>query len=233
MRIAILSDIHANFQALQKAFEIIDAKEIEQVYCLGDIVGYGAEPNECVAMIRERNVSCIIGNHDKAVLDVEQAEHLNRYARAAIEWTARQLAPDHRDFLSGLPYSIVAHQSTFVHASPDIPEEWNYIVTAYDAQQYFHCLTTPLCWVGHSHVSGVYCEDLKTKKLVKGKRFIINVGSVGQPRNRDSRLSFGVFDDERWEYEHVVSEYDANLAREKIISAGLPEYLGDRLLVGL
>ncbi len=233
MRIAIISDIHSNLQALQRAFEIIDVKEIDQVYCLGDIVGYGAEPNECIEMLRGRGVLCIAGNHDKAALDVRQAEHLNRYARAAIEWTALQLIPGSIEFLSHLPYTVLAHQCTFVHASPGKPEEWNYISSWYDAQEYFEFFTTPLCWVGHSHISGVYCEDMTSSEVKRGKRYIINVGSVGQPRNRDSRLSFGIFDDAVWEYEHVVAEYDAGLAREKIIEAGLPAYLGDRLLAGV
>ncbi len=233
MRIAIISDIHANLQALQRVFEIIDAKEIDQVYCLGDIVGYGAEPNECIKILRDRGVSCIVGNHDKAALDVRQAQHLNRYARAAIEWTAKQLTPENIDFLSHLPYTMLAHHSTFVHASPGKPEEWNYIVTGYDALEYFDFFTTPVCWVGHSHISGVYCEDMTSFEVERGKRYIINVGSVGQPRNRDRRLSFGFFDDGRWKYEHIVAEYDADLAREKIIEAGLPAYLGDRLLAGV
>ena len=233
MRIAIISDIHANLQALEKAFEIIDAKEIDHVYCLGDIVGYGADPNDCIAMLRDRGVLCIIGNHDKAVLDVSMAVNLNRYARAAIEWTARQLKPEHIEFLSHLPYTLLGHNCTFVHASPDKPEEWNYIVTDYDAQEYFQFFTTPICWVGHSHVSGVYCEDMKSTEVEKGKRYIINVGSVGQPRNGDTRLSFGILNVERWEYEHVISEYDVALARKKIIDAGLPSYLGDRLLAGV
>ena len=233
MRIAILSDIHSNLQALQRAFDIIDVKEIDHVYCLGDIVGYGAEPNECIVMLRDRGVSCIAGNHDKAALDISKAELLNRYARTAIEWTARQLIPENIEFLSQLPYTLVVTHSTFVHASPGKPEEWNYIITGYDAQEYFRCFATPLCWVGHSHISGVYCEDRISSEVERGKRYIINVGSVGQPRNRDSRLSFGIFDDERWEYEHVVAEYDVGLAREKIIEAGLPPYLGDRLLAGV
>ena len=233
MRIAIISDIHSNLQALQKAFEIIAAKEIDDVYCLGDIVGYGAEPNECIEMLQTHGVLCIAGNHDQAVFDTSKAEHLNRYARTAIEWTARQLTSDHAAFLSRLPYTMAAHDCTFVHASPDKPEEWKYIITGYDALEYFQFFATPICWVGHSHISGVYCEDPASLHVERGKKYIINVGSVGQPRNRDNRLSFGIFDVDRWEYEHVAAEYDAGAAREKIIEAGLPPYLGDRLLAGV
>ena len=233
MRIAIISDIHANLEALRKALKIIDTKNVDHLYCLGDVVGYGADPNECIALLRERGVSCIIGNHDKAVLNPDAAADLNRFARQAIEWTARQLTAEHLEFLAQLPYIIVEHNCTFVHASPDQPEEWNYIITAHDAQENFQFFTTPVCWVGHTHRSGVYCEDLKSTNVEKGKRYIINVGSIGQPRNGDSRLSFGIFDVDRWEYEHVVSEYNIETARKKIIDAGLPPYLGDRLLAGV
>lgn len=232
MRIAIISDIHGNLEGLQKAFELIDGKRIDRVYCLGDIVGYGANPNECISMLRARDVLSIIGNHDQGVVDTRKAGTFNNFARQALDWTAQQLTPEHIDYLSHLPYTILAHDCTFVHASPDNPEEWNYILSSYDAQEYFAFFSTPICWVGHSHRSGVYCEDMKTMRVERGKRYIINVGSVGQPRNGDSRLSFGIFDLDQWEYEHVVSEYDVELARKKIIEAGLPVFLGNRLLFG-
>ena len=183
--------------------------------------------------MRDRGVSCVIGNHDQAVLNANTAVNLNRFAREAVEWTARQLTPEHIAFLSHLPYVSVERHCTFVHASPNKPEEWNYIITSYDAQENFQFFTTSICWIGHTHRSEVYCEDMKSTEVEKGKRYIINVGSVGQPRNGDNRLSFGVFDIGRFEYEHVVSAYDAESARKKIINAGLPSYLGDRLLVGM
>jgi len=112
MRIAIISDIHANLEALRKALKIIDTKNVDHLYCLGDVVGYGADPNECIALLRERGVSCIIGNHDKAVLNPDAAADLNRFARQAIEWTARQLTAEHLEFLAQLPYIIVEHNCT-------------------------------------------------------------------------------------------------------------------------
>jgi len=232
MKFAVISDIHGNLEGLTKAFEIIDARNVDQVYCLGDIIGYGANPNECISMLRARDVASIIGNHDQAVIDAAKAGTFNDFARKAVDWTARQLTSDNVDFLSHLPYTIVAHDCTFVHASPDKPEEWNYILSVYEAQEHFRFFSTSICWFGHSHRSGVFCDDLKSKEVERGKRYMINVGSVGQPRNGDSRLSFGIFDTERWEYEHVVSEYNVELARKKIIEAGLPVYLADRLLFG-
>ena len=138
------------------------------LYCLGDVVGYGANPNECIAMIRDRGVSCIIGNHDKAAINVITAVTLNRFAQEAIEWTARQLTPEHIEFLSHLPYIIVDHDCTFVHASPGKPEQWDYVFTAYDAQENFQFFMTPICWIGHTHRSGVYCEDLKSTEVKRG-----------------------------------------------------------------
>jgi len=232
MKFAIISDIHGNLEGLTKALEIIDSKNVGEIFCLGDIVGYGANPNECVALLRERRAQSIIGNHDQAVIDAKKAGTFNDFARQAVDWTVRQLTEANFKYLAGLPYSIQAHDCTFVHASPDKPDEWNYILSVFDAQEFFPFFTTPICWIGHSHRSAIFCEDMTTKKVEKGKRYIINVGSVGQPRNGDRRLSFGVFDTDRWEYEHVVSEYDVELARKKIIEAGLPIFLGDRLLFG-
>ena len=232
MRLAIISDIHGNLEGLTKALEIIDTKEIDQIYCLGDTIGYGANPNECISLLRARGVPSVLGNHDQAVVNAAKAGTFNDFARQAVDWTARHLTADNLEYLSGLPYAIVAHDCTFVHASPDAPEEWNYILSVFEAQEHFRFFSTQICWVGHSHRSGIFCEDLKTKRVERGRRYIINVGSVGQPRNGDSRLSFGVFDTDRWSYEHVVSEYNVEAARRKIIDAGLPVFLADRLLFG-
>ncbi|HTX17711.1 MAG TPA: metallophosphoesterase family protein [Bacteroidota bacterium] len=232
MKFAVISDIHGNLEALTKAFELIDEKKVGEVLCLGDIIGYGANPNECVSFLRERGVRSLIGNHDQAVVDPEKAGTFNELAGRAIEWTARTLTPDNLEYLSNLPYLFVEHDFTFVHSSPENPEEWNYILSPFDALEAFRHFSSPICWVGHSHRSGVFCEDMKTQRVERGKRFIINVGSIGQPRNRDSRLSFGVFDTDGWEYEHIVSPYDVQRARQKILDAGLPAFLGDRLLYG-
>ncbi len=233
MKIAVISDIHGNLEALAAALRIIKEQEIETTYCLGDIVGYGANPNECIDELHSRNIPCLLGNHDEAVLDLSHVKRFNKYARAAAEWTASQLKSDHKEFLSHLPLSLVSKECTFVHSSPDDPHAWNYILSQAEAQRCFPFFTTPICWIGHSHVGGVYCEDGNTRIVRAGKRYLINVGAVGQPRDGDWRLSFGIFDTEAWSYERIRAEYDVEIACKKIMDAGLPHFLADRLRVGI
>ena len=232
MRVAIISDIHGNLEALEKAFEIIERENIDNLVCLGDLVGYGANPNECIDYVDRRTKKVLLGNHDQAAIDLRQAEFFNAYARRAAHWTHDILTPEHREYLQSLPYTLTDTGLTFVHSSPLEPKEWHYIFSNQEASRNFDHFKTPVCFVGHSHVPGVYCEDLKTKKIRKGLRFIINIGSIGQPRDGDWRLSFGIFDTESWSYENVRSEYDVESAANKILRAGLPRFLAERLFGG-
>jgi putative phosphoesterase len=232
MRIAIISDIHANIEALEKTFEIIQTKHIDEIVCLGDIIGYGANPNECLSFLREQTGNILLGNHDEAAVDLSAAEYFNPYARIAAEWTSKELTTEHREFIKKLPYTLELNGIFFVHASPYRPQEWHYITSASDAFNNFPYFTSDVCFVGHSHVPGIFCEDIWTQELVRGKKFIINVGSVGQPRDGDPRLSFGILDTELWNYENVRSPYQVQKTAEKIRKAGLPKMLADRLLEG-
>ncbi len=232
MRLAIISDIHANLEALEQTLKIISDNPVDEIICLGDIVGYGANPNECLALVQKTTEHVLLGNHDQAAIDLSRSEDFNPYARAAAEWTYDQLTEENVAYIQKLPYTLERHGVFFVHASPRQPQEWNYILSLVDAQDNFDYFSTPICFVGHSHVPEIFCEDIWTKELVKGKKFIVNVGSVGQPRDSDPRLSFGVFDTEKWDYENVRSEYDVQTASQKIKKAGLPKMLADRLLMG-
>ncbi len=233
MKLAVISDIHGNLEALTTALEIIKERGIETTYCLGDIVGYGANPNECIEELHSRNIPCLLGNHDEAALDLNQAKRFNKYAKITAEWTASHLSDEHKAYLSHLPLVHTLKECTFVHSSPNDPHAWHYILSQAEALRCFPFFTTPVCWIGHSHVPGVYCEDGSTRVVEGGKRYLINVGSVGQPRDGDWRLSFGIFDFETWNYEHVRAEYNVEAACEKIIAAGLPHFLADRLRVGI
>lgn len=232
MRIAIISDIHSNLEGLEKALEIINERKVDDVICLGDIVGYGANPNECIALVRETTSHVLLGNHDEATIDLAKTEFFNPFARIAAEWTNKALSEEHKEFLKGLPFTVDKEGLTFVHSSPYEPEEWHYILSQSDAQYNFSCFSLPVCFVGHSHVPGIFCEDVWTREVVPGKKFIVNVGSIGQPRDNDWRLSLGLFDTETWTYENIRAEYDVNTAAEKIRKSGLPKALADRLLVG-
>jgi len=235
MRVAIISDIHSNLEALQKAFEIIDEKNIDEVVCLGDLVGYGANPNECVDLTRKRASCVLLGNHDQAAFDLSQTEHFNRHARTAAYWTNQTLTQENLEYLKALPFQRVIGDLTFVHASPKDPEQWEYIFSAHEARINFASFQTRICFVGHTHIPGIFPEDLKVQKSVvtRESRYIVNVGSIGQPRDGNWKLSFGVFDTSTWTYELIRSEYDVQAASAKIVAADLPRFLADRLLVGI
>jgi len=232
MRIAIISDIHSNLEALQTAFGIIDDLKPDTVICLGDIVGYGPNPTECLDIIRSKCSVVIKGNHDEAVTVESEAEKFNPYAVEAVKWTREQLDSGHRDYLSGLPYMHEIDDMLFVHGSPAIPENWDYIFTAYDAQSHFPTFTQSVCFIGHTHIPGIYTENGSYGAFNRDTRYIINVGSVGQPRDGNPRLSFGLFDTERWDYQNIRCEYDARVTASKIQQAGLPGFLADRLILG-
>jgi diadenosine tetraphosphatase ApaH/serine/threonine PP2A family protein phosphatase len=232
MRIAIISDIHSNLEALERALAIIKTKQVDEIVCLGDIIGYGANPNECIALVKGAAKHILLGNHDEAAIDLEQTEYFNPFARLAAGWTHKQLTPEHQEFIKTLPYTAERAGVRFVHSSPFHPEEWNYIISPSDAQFNFAYFPEPICFVGHSHVAGLFPEDIWTREVIPGKKFIVNVGSIGQPRDNDWRLSFGIFDSEAWTYENVRAEYDVQTASAKIRDAGLPRQLADRILVG-
>lgn len=232
MRIAVISDIHSNLEALERAAAEIGREKVDEVVCLGDVVGYGANPNECVEAVRRLTTHVLLGNHDEAALDLSKTEFFNPFARAAAEWTAGELTEEHRDWLAGLPLTLERHGLFFVHASPADPAAWNYILSPSDASEHFAAFSGEVCFIGHSHVPEVFGEDPWTRNIVKGEKFIVNVGSVGQPRDGDPRLSFGIFDTESWTYRNVRLDYDVGRAAEGIRKAGLPRALADRLLVG-
>lgn len=233
MRFAIVSDIHSNLEALLKAFELVESRGVREIVCLGDIVGYGANPNECLELIFRKCSIVLLGNHDQAAIDLTEAEQFNQHARVAAHWTSARLLASNKERLHQLLTTAVFSDAFLVHSSPDEPEAWNYILSTFDAHQAFRHFSERICFVGHSHVPGVFGETTASKKVTRDDRFIVNVGSVGQPRDGDARLSFGIFDSDRWEYENIRAEYDVETASQKIISAGLPKVLAERILVGM
>ncbi len=234
MRIAIISDIHSNLEALTKAFEIIETKNVDEIVCLGDIVGYGANPNECVELIKKRVKYVIMGNHDYAVaVDSRELAYFSSHARESDLWTRDVLTRENLEFLKSLPFTIQLKNLLFVHSSPAQPREWEYIFTEPQAKVQFHYFNEKICFIGHSHIPGIFPESgFYNGKLEKNIRYIINVGSIGQPRDGDWRLCFGIFDTTTWTYEQIRSEYDVEKTAEKIIRNGLPEFLARRLFVG-
>ena len=233
MHLAIISDIHSNLEALSTAFRLIDEAHAERVVCLGDIVGYGANPNECVELVRQRCTSVILGNHDAAVLNVHLTDSFSHNARTAVHWTRVQLSDENVEYLRTLPYTSRHEDILLVHSSPCEPERWHYIVDSWEARQALACFSEAGCFVGHSHVPGCFTSTGRATDVRRGSRFLINVGSIGQPRDHNPQLSFGLFDTDEWKYRNVRAEYDIELAARKILQAGLPATLAQRLALGV
>jgi predicted phosphodiesterase len=233
MRIAIISDIHSNLEALTKAIEVIDRHSIDEIICLGDIVGYGANPNECVELVRQRCSAVIKGNHEDAVENISLTEYFTNDARDAVFWTRNQLTEKNFDYLLTLPFSHKMDNLLFVHASPCNPAEWPYILDNSDASDAFHCFSELICFIGHTHTPIIFSTGGWISRITKEERSIINVGSIGQPRDRNPNLSFGIFDTGTWVYENIRSPYDMQTAAQKILKTTLPPKLGQRLLMGV
>ena len=232
MRIAIISDIHSNLEALTRALQDLDQRSIDRIVCLGDIVGYGANPRECLRIVRERTGDIIMGNHDEAAFDPYVGSTFNSYARDALRWTREQLTTDEKQFLRSLPMCQSFENILFVHATPRYPEEWGYIFSSLEARSFAGSFSERICFVGHSHVPFVYSMDPLVREYHPGHRFIINPGSIGQPRDGDPRLSYGILDSVAGSYENIRLEYDIQSAAGKITANKLPTRLAQRLFMG-
>ncbi len=217
-----------------------------ELLCLGDLVGYGADPVACVERVGERASAMVAGNHEHGALGLLDLRWFNPWARAAAEWTGEQLDQGHREYLSGLPLIRAVEDATLVHSSPRNPEEWDYLITAEDGLQVFGDFATRLCFIGHSHLPGVWSvgsggpdhtERLETPetqvRLDDGRRYLVNVGSVGQPRDRDARACYAIWDREARSVAIRRVPYDHAAAARKILVAGLPRALADRLARGV
>jgi putative phosphoesterase len=232
MRLAIISDIHANLPALNRVLTFLDATKVDEIYCLGDIVGYGPFPNECVDLVRERCAAAVMGNHDSGLIGKTPLEHFNKEGQKALRWTEKHMTTQRLNYLRHLPIIIVQHGLTLVHASPSHPTDWTYVLTMDEAQQAFRSFSTQLCFIGHTHVPIIIGEDLSIDAFRAGGRFLINVGSVGQPRDRNPKASFGLLDTDTWSYRLFRLEYDVQQTAGAIVNEGLPKFLAKRLLSG-
>jgi len=236
MRIAILSDIHGNLEALTTAIDYINKHKIDEIYCLGDIVGYGPNPNECVEKISQYCKKVVIGNHDHAVLGLTSTEYFNDFAKLSTYWTGNILTDENKEFLSSLKFSEVVDDLLFVHSTPSDPPMWHYILSEIDARHELTFFDEKVCFIGHSHFPIIFYQDgfsRKTKlSLNDDIRYIVNVGSVGQPRDGNPKTCFCVYDDKSHQIEYVRLNYDVEKTREKIVRAGLPVFLADRLSKG-
>ncbi len=239
MRVAVLSDIHSNLEALESVLEDIVGQGVDDLLCLGDLVGYGANPNECVERIRGLISHVVAGNHDHAAVGKTDASYFNPHAKRAVAWTAQNLTADHARYISTLPYVKQVEHLLLVHASPSDPAAWNYLLSPQMARAEFQAFSESICFIGHSHqplffsINGAP-RSLKGDRLScdPGERYIVNVGSVGQPRDGDPRSCYAIYDDRQRTVQLRRVAYDIRSAQRKILQAGLPPVLAARLKRG-
>jgi diadenosine tetraphosphatase ApaH/serine/threonine PP2A family protein phosphatase len=234
---AFISDIHGNLEALQETLGFLDSLGIEEVYCLGDLVGYGPDPGPCITLICERCRGVVAGNHDWAVAGIFSVSGFSPEAREAILWTRERLNAEEIRYLSALPLSISLSEAFLVHSSPLDPARWSYILGTEDAVSALRYSPSDLCMVGHTHVPAVFCEEDARlghcfPLVMEGKgRCLVNVGSVGQPRDGDPRAACVLLEGGRLTLERIP--YPVEVTSGKILERGLPEFLARRLGKGV
>lgn len=241
MRYAIISDIHSNLEALTAVYNDIKKQAVEEILCLGDIVGYGPNPNECIEIVRAECSVVITGNHDYACLERSEVEHFNVFASQSIFWTIEVLSDLALIYLAELPFEKKVANFNLVHASPDNPSVWNYILTLDQAIYNFSYFDEQVCFVGHTHKPTIFVETegkeysrerKKHIKINKDERYLINVGSVGQPRDSNAAASYAIFDTDNMEYELRRVNYDFRKTQKKMMESNLPNFLIERLASG-
>ncbi|MDD5773225.1 MAG: metallophosphoesterase family protein [bacterium] len=243
MRYGIFSDVHSNLEALNRVLEDSKKENIDNFICLGDLVGYGANPNECVELIRALKPVIVAGNHDCAVVNRIDTSGFNKWGSEAVLWTQKIIKPDNVSFLNGLKLMQDHNDFTLVHASPYFPEKWFYVITVEDIIRCFLNFKNWICFVGHSHrpfifelnPNNLYNSNIFLSGevvLKKEMRYVISAGSVGQPRDGNNKTCYFVFDSESKKIKLTRLEYNYELTQKKILDAGLPGFLAERLAKG-
>ncbi len=244
MRVAIISDVHANLPALDAVLQRISEYDCDAIWCLGDVLGYGPHPETCVQRIQQQVEVCLAGNHDQALLGRLTLNQFNPVARQAIQWQTQKLSPQSLAWLQNRPSLYQMPQLTLAHGSPRHPV-WEYVHDVDTAAENFSHFSTPLCLVGHTHVAigwrqttpgdrpqAVLLPPGEALHLTEGARWILNPGSVGQPRDADPSASFAVLDIDQHTWTWHRQAYDIDVVSAAIRQAGLPELLATRLYLG-
>ncbi|MBD3419401.1 MAG: metallophosphoesterase [Chitinivibrionales bacterium] len=242
MRYAIVSDIHGNKEALLAVVKDTEKRLIDEVICLGDVVGYYPDPEACIDIVRESTSSCLAGNHDYAAIGRVDTKTFTYYAYTAMEWTKKNLSEKSKDYLASLPLTVRRENLFFSHSSPSTREPWAYVFPDSELAVYeaFSALTCQLSFIGHTHWPSImYQEDEKiilhsdhSIDMKDNCFYLVNVGSVGQPRDFDPRSCYAIFDSRLRRIELVRVEYDFTLTQRKIVENNLPLFLAERLEKG-
>ena len=239
MKYAIIADIHGNLEAFQVVLEDIRAQNATHVVCLGDVVGYNANPKECLQIVRDMNIPVVKGNHDEYCSTDNALDGFNPHAAEAVHWTRDQLTADDKQWLRDLKYSRLAANFTMVHATLDAPDRWGYVFDKLAAAASFPYQNTQMCFFGHTHVPVAFMRDTVVRggtyskfKVDPSKKYFINVGAVGQPRDNNPKCAYVLYDMDASTIELRRLDYDIETAQRKIREAGLPERLAERLAYG-
>ncbi len=237
---AVLGDIHSNLDALNVVLDDCRAQGVTDFLCTGDVVGYNACPHECMEIIRSIGCPVVVGNHDYYVSSQQNLDDFNPAAAAVVEWTREQLSEEEIQWLRDLPFTFTQMGMTLVHSTMDNPENFGYVFDNLQAEANFLRQKTPVCFHGHTHcpmiyeksLNGVFRIDPQDFTLPIGRKYFVNVGSVGQPRDGDPRATYLIYDPTARQIRYRRLEYDIEAAQERIRLAGLPERLAARLAVG-
>ncbi len=237
----ICSDIHGNWDALEAVLKDMETHGVTQKVCLGDIVGYGAEPGRCVEEIKENEWLVLSGNHEEGLIYPEMLAYFNDAAIAGVLWAKQQIVREQLEWLAGLPHVIRGSSYELVHASLNEPMNWDYVLSRPEAERHFDSQQSLVCFCGHTHSGMIWRKGRRVYskvpsarqfKLPEKQKVLINVGSVGQPRDGNPKASYVLFKPESRTVQFRRVRYDVESAKAKILQAGLPENLGKRLLQG-
>lgn len=241
MRYAIISDIHGNLEAFKAVLEALKDERIDDYLSLGDVVGYGADPKECIKLLKSVNPKvAIAGNHEWGALGLKNTEDFTDIAGTAVAWTRNILDADELEYLRSFGLVHEDEKMALAHGTLNSPEEFYYIFDTDDAQATISEMRSPLCFIGHTHVPGIFVSeegklsviDASSIRLDNDNKYIVNAGSIGQPRDGDNRSSYVIYDDEEFTLDIKRVEYDVKKAQERILRAGLPARLAARLSEG-
>lgn len=239
MRIALFGDIHANLEALEAVLADAAQQGVTDYVCLGDVVGYNADPAACLERVKAMGCPTVKGNHDEDASGTHSLDAMNPVAAAALQWTREQLSEEQRQWLRRLRMVRQIEDFTVVHSTLDQPANWNYVTNRFDAMANFSYQFTQVCFHGHTHVPRVYMKSDKVQEvpaeqvqIEEGAKYFINAGSVGQPRDGDWRAAYVIYDLEKRQITFRRVEYDIATTQKKILDAGLPEMLAHRIAEG-
>lgn len=239
MKYAVIADIHGNLEAFDVVLEDARNQKCTHYCCVGDVVGYGANPVECLAIVQKMGMPCVKGNHDEYCSTADPLDGFNPHAAEAVLWTRKQLSEPEKQWLRDLKYVRLVASFSMVHATLDNPNKWAYVFDRLMAAASFTYQNTSVCFFGHTHVPVAFIRDSHIRggtyskfKVEQGRKYFVNVGSVGQPRDNNPKAAYVIYDLDEGSIELRRLDYDIAKAQKKILQAGLPSRLAERLSDG-